>query len=116
MKLGIKGWEKLAAPVLEFMEHHGVKPMQIKEKFGGLRIYYGASDSMSDLDVDILELAVDRICELSHYICIECGKSARMHHDGWSLPLCEDHSKECKRDWERAIEPRWISNMYKVDE
>lgn len=36
-----KGWRPIISPVLERLESDGILITQVKEKFGGLRIYVG---------------------------------------------------------------------------
>ena len=60
---------------------------QIKEKFGGLRIYTGS------LDVDV----ADQVCEIiddaeteSCWTCEWCGKPGKIRGGGWIKTLCEE--------------------------
>lgn len=57
--------------------------VQIKEKFGALRVY---SNTYTD---DILDL-FNRYELLSETICIECGKPATKITLGWISPYCDD--------------------------
>ena len=58
--------------------------MDIKEKYGSLRIYCNyASKEMYRL-LDVYE-------DLSYHTCIECGKPAKYLTGGYILPYCENH-------------------------
>lgn len=70
-------------------EYFSVKFDQIKEKFGGLRIYYSGGD--------------DRICGLvsmaetiSYHICEVCGNKGEPNKGGWITTLCEAHRESLK--------------------
>lgn len=63
------------------------KILQVKEKFGRLRIYHaGAPYDICDKVSDI----ISKYEELSWNVCVECGKPATLHTTGWILPMCED--------------------------
>lgn len=57
---------------------------QIKEKYGGLRVY--TSYSTDDVD-DLIEEA-ERI---SYTICETCGKPGKLYDTGWMTTACEEH-------------------------
>lgn len=63
---------------------------QIKEKFGGLRLYWvGDLPSAGDLVVDAAEV-------LSEHICEECGAPGGLDSDGgfgWLQTLCDVHAE-----------------------
>lgn len=61
--------------------------LQIKEKFGQLRIYasnYGNATSE----------VLSKYEELSKYYCIHCGKLATQISEGWICPWCDDCTKQ----------------------
>ena len=60
--------------------------VQIKEKYGSLRIYYTGHPVNKFRTRDV----ISKYEELSHYICAHCGKPARYITKGWIYPLCED--------------------------
>ena len=66
--------------------------LQIKEKFGALRLYFNGWPATEHGD-KIIEV-VSKYEELSKYICGYCGKPARYITKGWIYPLCEDCIKE----------------------
>jgi hypothetical protein len=65
----------------------GIRPKQIKQKFGGLRFYYYTPGKhlpvVSEIITKHLDLA-DRICE-------ECGQQGKHRvHNNWELVRCDD--------------------------
>lgn len=67
-----------------------VKMRQIKEKFGGLRIYYDGGDDAIGGMVDMAEAIAEVTCE-------ECGKPGHSRSGGWIKTLCDEHEEE--RQW-----------------
>lgn len=57
---------------------------QIKEKFGGLRIYYSGGD---DYIRGVISMAED----ISYKICEVCGNKGQPSKIGWIRTLCEQH-------------------------
>ena len=68
-------------------EYFPVKFDQIKEKFGGLRIYYSGGDSY-------ISGAISMASEMSYKICEVCGNSGKPNKGGWIVTLCEN----CRTD------------------
>jgi len=55
---------------------------QIKEKWGGLRIYYIGGD-------DYIRGVVDMAEEMSYNICERCGCPGSPNKQGWVITLCD---------------------------
>jgi len=64
-----------------------VKFDQIKEKFGGLRIYYSGGD-------DYVSGLISLADEMSYKICEVCGNKGQPNKGGWIRTLCE----KCKHE------------------
>jgi len=82
-----EGWRSLVEPIVKRVnETEGVYIHQVKEKFGGLRIYLSTyTDGLSQM-VDDAERASFKICEY-------CGtKEDVTSEGGWIKTLC----KECR--------------------
>src|SRR5690606_35655364 len=64
------------------------KIAQIKEKFGGLRLYLHGENEREVFDtIRLLENLSLRMCE-------KCGKNASpLTYDGWIKTVCEDHKE-----------------------
>lgn len=69
--------------IKEESEYCSVKFDQIKEKFGGLRIYFAGGD-------DYIEGIVSMAEEMSYKICEMCGNRGKPNKGGWITTLCED--------------------------
>ena len=93
-----EGWwpliEKVAAAIDSFNAAHPDSPVevtQIKQKFGGLRIYHHNAPE------DIRQL-IDLAIESSWHTCERCGatEGVTTNHEGYRLTLCPDCRKEIK--------------------
>ena len=64
-------------------EYFSVKFDQIKEKFGGLRVYFSGGD-------DYVEGLVSMAESFSYQVCETCGQKGKPNKDGWISTLCEE--------------------------
>lgn len=102
------------------------KLVQVKEKFGTLRIYYEASgitpvdlvgpDGVARVEVDIDKhrvrlsdegrLIVRKIIEKaenrSARTCEDCGSPGRLYGGGYAQTLCDEHAKEAGKTFPKA--------------
>lgn len=67
-----------------FTNYKKVKFDQVKEKFGGLRIYYKGGDSYVSGLVSMAE-------DMSYKICEICGNKGSPNKKGWISTLCDAH-------------------------
>jgi hypothetical protein len=65
------------------LDYTPVKFDQIKEKFGGIRIYYTGGD-------DYVNGIVSLADEMSYKICEVCGNSGKPNKGGWISTLCDN--------------------------
>ena len=95
-----KGWRKAFCPkmwdelkaILEKADYvDKFRFVQIKEKYGALRLYY---NGVPEEIYDELEAWVFKYEKLSEEACIRCGKPAKYMSIGWISPWCEDCAKE----------------------
>ncbi len=88
------GWAGLVNEVFDMLEKtKGIKIIQVKEKWGGLRIY---TDFMHpEFDKFIMDVEVR-----SFTVCEQCGKSGALREGGWLLTQCDEHA-----GGKKAIEP-----------
>ena len=71
------------------LDYVPVKFDQIKEKFGGLRIYFSGGD-------DYVEGIIGMAEEMSYKICEVCGNSGKPNKGGWIITLCNScKNKDC---------------------
>mgnify|MGYP002858279750 CR=1 FL=1 len=86
-----KGWEELflqmceelREALLETGELYQFRFVEVKEKYGELRIYTSGGSKMAD---DIVREYEKR----SGRVCVECGKPATRISKGWICPYCDD--------------------------
>ena len=73
------------------LDYVPVKFDQIKEKFGGLRIYYSGGDYYIDGLISMAE-------EMSYKTCERCGCPGTPNKQGWIMTLCDN----CREDLVRG--------------
>ena len=69
------------------LEYFPVKFDQVKEKYGGLRIYFTGGDDYVDGIISMAE-------EYSYKVCEVCGNAGKPNKGGWITTLCESCRKE----------------------
>jgi hypothetical protein len=89
-----KGWytllenfkEDLLTLIDEEQYDFDIEVVQVKEKFGGLRIYLSSS-------VEAIDNLIDEYVDVAYHTCELCGEKGklRMLDDGWMATLCDDH-------------------------
>lgn len=81
------GWYDLVVKMLYDLLAAGWdgQVFQIKEKFGGLRLYVNGSWSPE------LTVIYDKAESDSFKTCVKCGAPGEMFYDGWISPYCEEH-------------------------
>lgn len=93
------GWYDIIESVCGIIAHHirqhrdpesvaGFRWVQIKEKFGALRLYFigGADDYM----LGVIDMAED----MSRGVCEICGNRGKVCGTGWFKALCPEHEKQ----------------------
>jgi len=70
-------------------EYFPVKFDQVKEKYGGLRLYFSGGD-------DYVEGLVSMAEAISYKICEVCGNKGEPNKGGWITTLCESHRESLK--------------------
>jgi len=89
-----RGWYPLIYELLDKLQaiedrdKMGLEITQIKEKFGGLRVYTNIETR------EIWEL-IDKYEAKSFTICEACGKPGKLRNNhGWYITLCDECQKE----------------------
>jgi hypothetical protein len=101
------GWGKIIEEMVEDLKAIGWDGavLQVKEKFGALRFYYGVSGIPENLQR--VAMAIDTWHEgQSRMTCEECGKPGKTRGPGWILTLCAKHALERNKnieDWEKQM-------------
>lgn len=82
-----EGWAELINTVFNKVQTYtpGIIVHQVKEKFGGLRIY-------CDPYVEDFENFLIEIEKKSFTICETCGKAGQLRSGGWYKTLCDEHA------------------------
>ena len=89
-----EGWHVLLyrfARNVDYLVSKGEMPevqfSQIKEKFGGLRIYFSGGNDLTELLASVME-------DLSYSMCGECGRlpDGDANQGGWFRTRCAEHS------------------------
>lgn len=98
------GWHKLmtdmSLEIITYLNSKGISPYtfhidQLKEKFGGIRLYYSihCTDKFEFDDEGIDEI-IHKYEALSEHTCCECGKKATLYSTGWICPYCNECAKK----------------------
>jgi len=90
-----KGWASLVNEIFDKVETHTTPfiIIQVKEKWGGLRVYSTPYD-------DHLNQFLIEVEKKSFTICEECGKDGQLRKGSWYRTLCNEHA-----DGREAISP-----------
>lgn len=89
------GWATLIDPVEALITALGGLILQIKEKFGGLRLYYSPGSADEDARWVDVEKMVRDAESASLKTCEMCGKPGYTRSSGrWLKTLCDDHALE----------------------
>lgn len=87
-----KGWHDLIDIAYDYIASNNINVLQVKEKFGQLRIYIGPSNRFTLGFISAIENVSGTICE----ICGASGSIRSIH--GWYKAVCDN----CERDLEEA--------------
>jgi len=58
--------------------------LQVKEKFGGLRVYVNDAN-------DAIRLRIETAVHESFHTCELCGRAGELREDSWIKTLCDEH-------------------------
>jgi len=83
------GWIDLVIATIVSIHQKGPGPWhttQIKEKYGGIRIYYhGDVGDQGDEIIEAAEMVSEHVCEV-------CGAPGRLRTGGWMMTRCDEHA------------------------
>ena len=84
LELFLQCCEDIKAPLVKAGLLNDFRFLQIKEKYGSMRMYdSGATEEVHDI--------IDKYEFLSQQVCCECGKPAAVMTSGWICPYCAEH-------------------------
>lgn len=83
---------RIAAAVVREPAESEIRIVEIKEKFGALRLYFNSRKLSAKALAKVRE-AIDLAEARSACTCEECGAQGRLHdRGGWLLTRCADHA------------------------
>ena len=89
-----QGWYSLIEELLDKLQaienkqHIGLEVTEVKEKFGGLRVYVNTGN-------DTIWNLIDEYGRKSFHICEHCGKPGSLIKNyGWLITLCDECQKK----------------------
>lgn len=87
--LGIpRGWRPLVEGFMDSVAGTDFKAVQIKEKFGGLRIYGNGP----------VTAQYSKAIEKASHTCAICGEEGELRNTSWMTVLCDKHYEETTKD------------------
>ena len=85
------GWADLVRAAYQACEDADIRIVQVKEKFGGLRIYYEGTRTDRQSDDHVWDL-INALEAKSLRTCETCGGRGKPRSGGWIKTLCEEHA------------------------
>lgn len=82
--------------------------LQVKEKWGELRIYHSGINSAIADEMNAVE---EKYVDMSMKTCCLCGRPGKMTYDGWVCPFCKECWETKKRStlsYEDAIKSGYV--------
>ena len=109
------GWKSLLQPIFDYVEQynkeheeHKLEFLQVKEKFGGLRVYM-------NFETEELQKLIEEAESKSYLTCEFCGATENVGTiiNGWISTCCEDCAKRISENRKTFKEVKWKSNSTK---
>lgn len=97
----LKEFAEYAATVLAPQRpEEAIALLQIKEKFGGLRLYWAAKNTLGIEPEKMIALrnCTNALEARSYKICEQCGEDGTLYEDGWLRTHCNKHEEEYKKE------------------
>lgn len=117
-----EGWKSLYQPLIDYIEGYNNKHTdsffeihQIKEKWGGLRFYWGGENIPKDIEKEFKQMVDDAEAE-SWLVCEQCGSTENVGLvvGSWYYTTCE----KCLREQitgEMKVKWRCDDKLYIID-
>lgn len=96
-----KGWWETVKKVEAVLLAESIQIRQMKEKFGGLRVYWDWPEEWNDLEdetfhnkceqIELLINVADWVCQRT---CMVCAEEGTLRKENWINVLCEEHYNE----------------------
>lgn len=84
------GWAPLVKTLDWYAEKWNIEPLQVKEKFGGLRYYAESTEDTSDNDKTMFFGMTFFAESLSFQTCEQCGLPGTQKGQGWIVTMCDE--------------------------
>lgn len=89
------GWKHIVDNAVSEIQTLGGEILQVKEKFGGLRIYVANENPQHEKEIDTIISEAEIKASVT---CEECGKPGTSdYNDVWLKTLCKEHADERKK-------------------
>lgn len=89
-----KGWRLIVDKAVAELQSSGAIILQVKEKFGGLRIYYGSITNNNQAKLETIVRAAEAEAAKT---CEGCGKPGTGKViNGWVKTVCPEHENGFK--------------------
>jgi hypothetical protein len=88
------GWREIVAPLILYCEKHQLEVLQVKEKFGYLRFYYGLPNTDRLGGDETLDRMIEHAELRSGDTCEWCGAPGVKRSTGWVKVLCDVHFEQ----------------------
>lgn len=86
-----QGWVPIVDEMLESLKDLPVEIIQIKEKFGQLRVYYNINPVRTVYDVNAVAKAVEIAQYRAAHTCELCGKPGKLTNTNYMRVDCGNH-------------------------
>lgn len=87
------GWQSIVQKAVDQLIAGGAVIDQVKEKYGGLRIYYHFIDDRVS-NYKTLDKIVQEAENECAKTCEQCGEPGVLRDGGWIRTLCDKHEEE----------------------
>ena len=86
---------KLIDNLTELNKYPPIEIVQIKEKFGQIRIYYTITDESTEAQDAFISGMIESAISFSGLICENCGNRSKVYNrNGWYSTICKKCYKE----------------------
>jgi hypothetical protein len=82
------GWYTLLSDLGRALDGLPVSAVQVKEKFGTLRVYWSSEEDLSEQTRAFIDAVVGEAEQASGATCEECGSPGSMVRGSWWRTLC----------------------------
>lgn len=90
-------WDDLVIKMVSELQskHPNIRFLQIKEKFGQLRVYVSSKNDEAEIDYDSINEVISEYEKLSTQICQVCGSKEEVGRKPgyWVMYVCKEHLK-----------------------